>query len=192
MPIPVHQRSSGSAPPLADAQPVRYHPDRPSCGRRHMTLEVVVPFSYVETMREFGLYDYAALPCFEPVEPAPLGVALGSAKVGLFASVGAHLPEQEPFKTQNDLSFRLVPLDVPVADLVFDHPSPIRGFALEDLNVAFPRDRLVELCHAGLFAQLAPQAVSMLGSITTYTALAEQSAPAIADAFLGQGSTWCC
>lgn len=145
-----------------------------------------MPFSYVEMMRGFGLGDFAALPSFDPVRPAPLNTNLSKARVGLFTTVGAHRPSQRPFQTTNDLTFRLVPLDVPVADLVFDHPSPIRGFAVDDLNVVFPRDRLVEMAADGVFGELAPAAVSMLGSITKYTELVEQTAPVAAEVFLEQ------
>ncbi|MCI2421439.1 hypothetical protein MOQ72_28795 [Saccharopolyspora sp. K220] len=146
-----------------------------------------MPFSYVEMMRGFGLGDFAELPSFQPVKPAPIQAKLSEAKLGMFATVGAHLPSQRSFQPTNDLTFRLVPLDVPVSELVFDHPSPIRNFAVADLNVVFPRDRLVEMQADGVFAELAPTAVSMLGSITKYTELVEQSAPAIADVYVEQG-----
>jgi D-proline reductase (dithiol) PrdB len=146
-----------------------------------------MPFSYVEMMDSFGLEDYARLPQFEPATPMPIGLPLAEAKLGLFTSVGAVLPNHRPFKPQNDLTFRLLPREVAVADLSFEHPSPIRGFAQEDLNVAYPRDRLVELEEEGLIGELAPQAISMLGSITTYTQLAEQTVPGIAHTFREQG-----
>jgi D-proline reductase (dithiol) PrdB len=149
-------------------------------------VEGVMVFSYVEMMRGFGLSEYAELPSVDPVRPASTAGKLTGARVGLFSTVGAHLPTQRPFQQINDLSFRMVPLDVPTADLEFDHPSPIRGFALEDLNVVFPRDRLVELCDGGVFAELAPAAVSMLGSITLYSELVEKTVPLIADVYREQ------
>ncbi|HEY2715039.1 MAG TPA: glycine/sarcosine/betaine reductase selenoprotein B family protein [Solirubrobacterales bacterium] len=146
-----------------------------------------MPFSYVEMMNSFGLEEYARLPQFEAVPPTPIGPALADATVGLFTTVGALLPSHRPFKPQNDLTFRLLPRETPVAELDFEHPSPIRSHALEDLNVAYPRDRLVELEEEGVIGELAPQAVSMLGSITTYTQLAEQTVPGIAHSFREQG-----
>jgi D-proline reductase (dithiol) PrdB len=140
-------------------------------------------FSYVEMMNSFGLAEYAELPQFEPSVKSALTVPLADSRLGLFASCGVHLPEQKPFEPINDLTFRLVPREAPVAQLTFDHPSPIRGYALQDLNVAYPRDRLVELERAGIFGELAPHAASMLGSITTYTALAEQAVPKLAEIY---------
>lgn len=144
-------------------------------------------FSYVEMMNSFGLADYAELPDFEPAEPARLEKPLAEARLGLFVSCGAHLPSHRPFDPLNDLTFRLIPRHVPVSEVTFSHPSPIRGYAEQDLNVAYPRDRLVELERAGVIGELAPQAVSMLGSITTYTALAKQSVPMIAETFTEMG-----
>jgi D-proline reductase (dithiol) PrdB len=142
-----------------------------------------MPFSYVEMMTGFGLEDYARLPDFESAEPAPLGRPLADATVGLFTSVGALLPTHRAFDPLNDLTFRLLPREVPTSELRFEHPSPIRGYAVQDLNVAYPRDRLVELEQEGTFGRLAPNAVSMLGSITTYTKLLEQTVPVMVDVF---------
>ncbi len=146
-----------------------------------------MPFSYVEMMTGFGLADYAALPDFAPTDRAPLSKPLEDATVGLFVSCGAILEHQRPFAPTNDLSFRLIPRDVPVSQVGFAHPTPVRGFAEQDLNVAYPRDRLVELEAAGVIGALAPQAVSMLGSITTYTPLLEQTAPVLAETFTEMG-----
>jgi D-proline reductase (dithiol) PrdB len=146
-----------------------------------------MPFSYVAMMTELGLADYAALPDFPPSDRAPIDKALGQVTVGLFVSCGAILPHQRPFAPTNDLTFRLIPREAPVAQVGFAHPTPVRGFAERDLNVAYPRDRLIELEADGTIGALAPQAVSMLGSITTYTALLEQTAPIIAETFIEMG-----
>jgi D-proline reductase (dithiol) PrdB len=145
------------------------------------------PFSYVAMMEGLGLGEYAALPNLEPTIPAAIDVPLAEATVGLFTSCGAILPNQRPFAPTNDLTFRLIGRDVPVAEVTFAHPTPVRGFAERDLNVAYPRDRLVELEEQGAIGRLADNAVSMLGSITTYTRMLEQTAPMVAEAFKDQG-----
>jgi D-proline reductase (dithiol) PrdB len=139
-----------------------------------------MPFSYVDMMNGFGLEDYARLPEFEPSDPAPITKPLSEATVGLFTSVGALMANHRSFEPVNDLTFRLLPREVPVSALTFEHPSPIRGYALEDLNVAYPRDRMIELESEGLFKTLAPNAMSMLGSITTYSQLLEKTVPGLA------------
>lgn len=87
----------------------------------------------------------------------------------------------------NDLSYRLIGRDTLVADLVIAHQTPVRVWALDDINVAFPRDRLIELESEGTIGRLAPQAVSMVGSITKFTELIEQTVPAIQKEFESQG-----
>jgi hypothetical protein len=109
-------------------------------------------FSYVAMMTELGMADFAALPDFSPSDRAPIGTPLGEATVGLFVTCGAILPHQRQFASTNDLSFRLIPREVPVAEVNFSHPTPVRGFAEQDLNVAYPRDRLVELQASGSLA----------------------------------------
>jgi hypothetical protein len=61
--------------------------------------------------------------------------------------------------------------------------TPARTWALEDLNVAYPRDRLIELETEGVFKKLAPNAISMVGSITLYTDLLTDVVPRIKDEF---------
>jgi D-proline reductase (dithiol) PrdB len=145
-----------------------------------------MPFSYVEMMSAMGLAEYAELPRFAPVAAAPLHTPVADARVGLFTSCGAVRPGQRPFTPLNDLTFRLLPRELAVGELAFEHPTPVRGFAVEDLNVAYPRDRLIELEAAGVVGELAPNAVSMLGSITRYTDLLEQTVPVLAQTFAEQ------
>lgn len=146
-----------------------------------------MPFSYVEMMEGFGLGDYAQLPSFEPTPRVPVAKPLNDSMIGLFSSCGVRTPTQRPFAPQNDLTFRMLSRDIPVSDLTFEHPTPVRGFAEQDLNVAYPRDRLVELENEGHIGRLADNAVSMLGSITTYTRLVKETVPVMADVFRDQG-----
>ena len=45
----------------------------------------------------------------------------------------------------NDLTYRLLHRDTALSELKLSHMTPARKWALEDLNVAYPRDRLIEL-----------------------------------------------
>ena len=89
----------------------------------------------------------------------------------------------------NDLSYRLLHRDTcRCTELKISHMTPSRKWALEDLNVAYPRDRLIELEAEGVFKKLAPNAVSMVGSITLYTELLNEVVPRIKDEFDQPGS----
>lgn len=87
----------------------------------------------------------------------------------------------------NDLSYRLLHRSVPLSKLKVSHMTPSRKWAMEDLNVAYPRDRLIELEAEGVFKKLASDAVSMVGSITLYTELLNDVVPRIKKEFDRQG-----
>lgn len=128
----------------------------------------------------------AALPHFDAPHMVPVRKPVAELTVGLLVSLGAHAPGQEPLQRTNDLSYRLIPDSVPSEQIVFDHATPARFWADEDLNVAFPRDRLAELEAEGVIGALAPDAVSILGSITKWDQLATDTAPRILDEFRRQ------
>jgi D-proline reductase (dithiol) PrdB len=146
-----------------------------------------MPFNYLDFMTELQGGNYARRqPEFDPPEQAPLRSAIAAATIGVFVSCGARLPSQPPLGATNDLTHRLLPRSVPANDLVIDHETPIRVWAQEDVNVAYPRDRLVELEAEGVFARLADEAVSMVGSISRYTELVGDVVPRIKDEFTRQ------
>ena len=128
----------------------------------------------------------AALPRFGAPPMVPLHKPVAELTVGLLVSLGAHAPGQEPLERTNDLSYRLIPRSVPSEQIVFDHATPARFWADEDLNVAFPRDRMAELEAEATIGALAPEAISILGSITQWDQLATDTAPRIHDEFSRQ------
>jgi len=65
--------------------------------------------------------------------------------------------------------------------------TQIRAFALADPNVAYPRDTMLDLEREGVFARYADKAVSMVGSISQYEQLANETAPRIVDEFTAMG-----
>jgi len=127
-----------------------------------------------------------ALPKFGNPPMVPVHKPVPELTIGLLVSLGARERGQIPFERTNDLSYRLIPRGVPSEQIVFDHATPARFWADEDLNVAFPRDRMAELEAEGAIGVLAPEAVSILGSITKWDALATDTAPRIHDEFARQ------
>jgi D-proline reductase (dithiol) PrdB len=140
-----------------------------------------MPFSYQDFMADLqppGTYTREQ-PSFDPPRLTPLRKAITASTIGVFTSCGAHLPSDPPLATTNDLSYRLIHRDVPLVELVFDHETPVRVWAEQDLNVAYPRDRLIELEQEGVIGRLADEAVSMVGSITRFTELTTEVVPRI-------------
>ena len=139
-----------------------------------------MPFSYVQFMTELmAPAPYPRQPNFAPPRVTPLPKPISQSTIGIFTSAGVQHRSDPLLAETNDLSYRLIDRETPLKDLVVAHQTPVRKWALEDLNVAFPRDRMVELEAEGAIGRLAPQAISMVGSITKFTGLLQQTVPAI-------------
>ncbi len=130
---------------------------------------------------------YPRQPDFAPPGLTPLRQPISRSTIGIFTSAGIQLRHEAPLSETNDLSYRLIDRCTPYSDLTVAHQTPVRSWVLQDMNVAFPRDRLIELEAEGLIGSLAPQAVSMVGSISKFTELLETTVPAIKEEFDRQG-----
>lgn len=139
-----------------------------------------MPFSYVDFMTDLmAPKPYPRQPVFDPPKVTALRKPIRESTIGIFTSAGIQLRNDTRLAETNDLSYRLIDRDVPYSELTVAHQTPVRVWALEDLNVAFPRDRLAELESEGTIGRLAPRAVSMVGSITKFTDLLRKTVPAI-------------
>jgi D-proline reductase (dithiol) PrdB len=143
-----------------------------------------MPFSYAEFMTQLmAPKPYPAQAVFTAPRITALRKPVAECTLGVFTSCGAQLKDDRPLAETNDLSYRLLHRDVALSKLKISHMTPSRKWALEDLNVAYPRDRLIELEAEGVFKKLAPSAVSMVGSITLYTELLSDVVPRIKQEF---------
>jgi len=127
------------------------------------------------------------LPDFDPPALTPMRVPLREATVGLLVSCGAYFPDQPRLRQHNDLSYRLLPRERDLDDVLFGHMTPIRAFALADPDVAYPRDTMLDLERDGVIGRYAANAVSMVGSISQFDELATGVAPRIVEEFQDMG-----
>jgi D-proline reductase (dithiol) PrdB len=147
-----------------------------------------VPFSYVQFMTDLmAPQPYPRQPVFAPPRLTPPRKPISQSIIGVFTSAGIQLRDDTPLGETNDLSYRLIDRGTPYSELTIAHQTPVRVWALQDINVAFPRDRLIELEAAGFIGSLAPRAVSMVGSISRYSELLSVTVPAIQEEFDRQG-----
>jgi D-proline reductase (dithiol) PrdB len=144
-------------------------------------------YSYSRLFEEITGRKFENRPVFDPPNLTPLRKPLAESTIGLFASCGAQLADDPPLGETEDISFRLIHRDTPMSQLVVAHKTKVRKWAIEDLNVAFPLERMKELEAEGAFKQLAHTAVSMVGSIQRFTELVEQTVPAIKQIYDSQG-----
>jgi len=144
-------------------------------------------YSYSKLFEEVTGRKFENRPVFDPPKLTPLRKPIAESTIGLFASCGAQLAEDPMLGETEDISFRLIPRDAAMSRLVVAHKTKVRKWAVEDLNVAFPLERMRELEAEGAFRRLAHTAVSMVGSIQRYTELVEQTVPAIKQIYDSQG-----
>jgi D-proline reductase (dithiol) PrdB len=144
-----------------------------------------MPYSFSRLLAEFD--KTIAKPVFDPPVLTPLRKPIAESTIGLFVSCGAQLPDDPPLLETEDISFRLLHRDTPLDRLIVSHQTLVRKWALEDLNVAYPIERLIELEREGVFRRLAHTSVSMVGSIERYTELVEQTIPSIKAIYDAQG-----
>jgi len=145
-------------------------------------------------MAEFSLVDRTFLRAYrwrkiDPVPWAPLEKPLSDCRLALVSSAGFVTPSQSAFDGSargGDPSFRSIPSDFPVAELIdthrsdsFDHEGMVR-----DPNLAFPIDRVRELVESGRIQSVGEEHISFMGSITAPRRLVRDTAPEIARRFL--------
>jgi D-proline reductase (dithiol) PrdB len=109
-----------------------------------------MPFIYTDYMtRLMAAKPYPPQPNFDPAHQ--IRKPIGECTIGVLTSYGAQLKDDHPMAHSNDLSYRLLHRDIPLSELQVSHMTPVRKWALDDLNLAYPRDRLIELEKNGVF-----------------------------------------
>ena len=118
----------------------------------------------------------------DPVPWAPLAKPLKDCRVALVSSAGFVTSDQALFDDSirgGDPSFREIPSGVAVASLTESHRSDIFDHSgiRQDPNLAFPIDRLKELCKTGRIGAVNERHLSLMGSITAPGRLIKRTAP---------------
>jgi len=136
---------------------------------------------------EFSLLDRLFLRGYrwrriDPLETAPFTKPLAESRLALVSSAGFVLPDQQPFDERvrgGDVSFREIPSDVDVSELIDTHSSESFDHTgmRADPNLGFPIDRVRELAQSGRIGSLARAHLSFMGSITAPGRLIRDTAP---------------
>jgi D-proline reductase (dithiol) PrdB len=145
-------------------------------------------FEFHDVLRTVLGLEPEPLPDFDSPKLTPINVPLREATVGLLVTCGAYFPDQQRLSQNSDLSYRLLPRERDLDDVLIGHMTPIRAFALADPNVAYPRDTMLDLERDGVIGRYAASAVSMVGSVSQYEELATEMAPRIAGEFTAMGA----
>jgi D-proline reductase (dithiol) PrdB len=119
------------------------------------------------------------------VDPVPWTVLrkpLTECRLALVSSAGLVLKSQTPFDDSvagGDFSFREIPSDTQVRDLMDTHRSDSFDHSgmCADPNLVFPIDRVRELAAQGRIGSVNHRHLSLMGSITAPGRLMKQTAP---------------
>ncbi|MCH7598487.1 MAG: selenoprotein B glycine/betaine/sarcosine/D-proline reductase [Myxococcales bacterium] len=128
----------------------------------------------------------------DPIPFVPIRKPVSESRLALISSAGFATPDQPPFDDGirgGDSSFRTIPNDIDLKSLInthrsdsFDHEGLER-----DANLAFPLDRLRELCAAGRIGSLNARHLSFMGAITAPARLTRQTAPEAVSMLVADG-----
>ncbi|MEZ5308383.1 MAG: glycine/sarcosine/betaine reductase selenoprotein B family protein [Pyrinomonadaceae bacterium] len=113
---------------------------------------------------------------------ARLRVPLAKARIALVTTAGLMLPNDRRFRKLpgiGDSDFRLIPKDADLPTLVEDHTSSAFDHSGidADRNLALPLERFHELAANGTIGEVAPRAISFMGSIVSPRRLIKNTAP---------------
>ena len=99
------------------------------------------------------------------VTPAVGGIPLSQQRVAIISTAGLSRRGDDAF-TAGAADYRVIPADLPTSDLTMSHISvnyDRTGFQ-DDVNIAFPIDRLKELVAAGQIGSVADFHYSFMGA----------------------------
>lgn len=138
-----------------------------------------MPIQYIQRM----LQAFADQPpyqwsVFEDSPWTPLTKPLEQCRVALISSCGIYHKDQEPFNPmRDDLTFREIPKDVKMTELLISHNNYNHQDADQDVNIVLPLERFRELEQEGIIGELAPMAYTFMGRIFRRSILNGELAP---------------
>lgn len=146
-----------------------------------MTTERQPPVAYIARIREkyatLNYPDYRWVVNETPPPWQPLLKPLSECRLGLIASGGIYVTGQVAFHYKDDTSYRVIPTDIPTADLRATHFAYDLTDARRDVNVVFPLDPLRHFVKAGVIGGLAEHAYTFMGGIYSARKVQEELAP---------------
>ena len=113
---------------------------------------------------------------------------LSAVRLALLTTAGLHRRGEAPF-VPGDQSYRVIPSDTPVNDVIQSHTSI--GFnrvpIMRDLNITYPIDRARELVARGELGALAPSGYSFMGALRDTRRLEAETGPEVARRLRDEG-----
>ena len=121
---------------------------------------------------------------YVPIAPPPIWAdvtkGLSEMTIALATAAGVHLKADARFNLAGDTSFRVVPNDAPIGDMMVTHGGYDNADVNKDINCMFPVDRLNELAADGFIKAAAPNHYTFMGGGGDQSAFINQTGPEIA------------
>lgn len=125
---------------------------------------------------------------FAPLTPksvfTPAKKELKEMRIAFATAAGVHLKSDKRFNLAGDTTFREIPNDSDVTDLVVSHGGYDNADVNRDINCMFPIERLNELATEGFIKDAAPVHYGFMGGGGNQEIFTEKTGPEIAQKLL--------
>lgn len=134
-----------------------------------------------------GLQSEIFVPVTPPMVWAEVKKPMNEWVVALATAAGVHLKSQERFNLAGDFTWRKIPGDTPVEDLMVSHGGYDNSDANRDINCMFPIDRVNELAADGVIGGVAPFHAGFMGGGGNIEKFTNQTGPEVAEMLKEEG-----
>lgn len=134
-----------------------------------------------------GLQSEIYVPITPPPVWTPVTKELKDMTVALATAAGVHLKSDPRFNLAGDFSFRLIPGDADVKDMMVSHGGYDNSDVNKDINCMFPIDRVRELVKDGFVKALAPVNFGFMGGGGDQDKFKNETGPEIARQLKAEG-----
>ncbi len=128
---------------------------------------------------------------FVPITPdpvwAPVEMELKDMTIAIATAAGVHLKSEERFNLAGDFTYRLIPGDADVKDMMVSHGGYDNSDVNKDINCMFPIDRIRELAKEGFIKSVAKTHVGFMGGGGNQQKFREETGPKIAEILKEEG-----
>jgi len=121
---------------------------------------------------------------YVPITPQPVWSAvskeLKDMTIALATAAGVHLKSDKRFNLAGDVSYRVVPHESGVENMMVSHGGYDNGDVNKDINCMFPVDRLTELVEEGFIKAAAINHYTFMGGGGNQDVFINETGPEIA------------
>ncbi|MBM7622534.1 D-proline reductase (dithiol) PrdB [Sporohalobacter salinus] len=122
---------------------------------------------------------------YVPITPDPVWTPvekdLEDMTVALATAAGVHLKSQERFNLAGDSTFREVPGDASIDELMVTHGGYDQADVNKDINCMFPLERLRELADEGFIGEVASVHAGFMGGGGDQQKFKQSTGPQVAE-----------